>query len=408
MLTRDLVRFNLQGAQVKPAFIDPADPALQQVAENLLVVFRSVVGKTRSRLEKESKLILETASTSSVFARGLEKLLFDRVEFNAAADEDLIAWRNQLFLQTSRLLSEDSFAKVETYHQAIAHQRGSPAGDLATRLFSDLPENQPATRFRSLSAERLLHRYNCALVQWLLLRTHALTIATRQHDAKTWRQLLRRLRFHQLLAEIHKDRSGHFKITVDGPMSLFQLSKRYGLSLAAFFPALLHLAEWKLTAEIHLKNRKPKRLILDHRSGLRPYSGQALAHIPEEIALFQRLFHGQETHWKLVPPDDFVLLPGDAYGFPDFIAVHPSGQRVALELFHPWHGAPLSYRLRQLGSLDQTPLLVGVDRKLARDPNIARQLDDSPYFQKWGFLFRDMPSPNVVLEKLSKLSPEAA
>ena len=407
MLTKDLVRFSLKGTQVKPDFIDPGNAALLQLAENLLAIFRTSVDKTRSSLEEESKLIVDAAQTSGILGRGLEKLLFDRVEFESATDEDLVDWRNELFLTSSRLLSDQAFPSLHSYHQAIEEKQGKPMPEITTLLFSDLPENQPVTRFRSFSPERLLHRYNVALVQWLLLQANALTITTKEQDTKAWRQFFRHLRFHQLLADIRRNKSGTFKITVDGPMSLFQQTKKYGLSLASFFPAILHLAEWKLTAEIHLRNRKPKRLVLDQDCGIRPYSGHFLAHIPEEIALFQKLFQQQETSWELLPADEFVVLPGDAYGFPDFVLTHPSGQRIALELFHPWHGGPLTHRLAQLDTLDETPLLIGVDRKLAKDPTIANELENSQYFQHWGFTFRDMPSPKAVNERLEALQADS-
>ncbi len=401
MLTKDLVRFKLKGNQVKPDFIDPEDANLRQLAGNLLGVFRVAEGKTRSQLEEESKLLIDAAPVSGILARGFEKLLFDRVEFETAANEDLMAWRHELFLQTSGLLSRERFEDPESYRLAVAESRNQPAEALSKHLFSDLPENQPVVRFRSFSPERLIHRYNCALVQWLLLHSNALTITTRQQETKAWRQFFRHLRFHQLLAEIGRTKSGAFKITVDGPLSLFQQTKKYGLSLAAFFPAVLHLQQWKLEAEIHLRNRKPKRLVLDQDGGLRPYSGHFLAHIPEEIRYFAQLFEKQETEWALAPAGEFILLPGDAYGFPDFVLKHPSGKQIALELFHPWHGAPLRHRLDQLEPMPEDPsLLLGVDRKLAKDPAVASQLEGSRYFQEWGFLFRDMPSPKVVLEKL--------
>lgn len=405
VLTKDLVRFSLKGTAVKPDFIDPAKPELLALAENLLALFRQSVGKTRSQIEEESKLILEGSDSSALFGRGLEKLLFDRLDFETAADEDLIAWRHDLFLTSNRLLSSEPYETLEAYHQAIAQeQQGKSASELADTLFSDLPENQRVLHFRSFSAERLLHRYNVALVQWLLLHANAVTITTKQKDAKAWRQFFRHLRFHQLLAEISKNKAGTFKITVDGPMSLFQQTKKYGMSLATFFPAVLHLSEWKLQADIHLRRRKPKRLVLDHTAGLRPFSGHFLAHIPEEIAMFQKLFQEQEMEWSLTSADDFIPLPGDAYGFADFQLAHPSGAAIALECFHTWHGGPLGHRLKQLADrLEKPPLLLGVDRKLAKDPAVAAQLESSDYFQKWGFLFRDMPSPKVVLKCLQPL-----
>lgn len=406
MLTKDLVRFTLKGNQVKPDFVDPADAGLLQLAENLLSVFRGSSGKMRSQLEEESKLVADASQTRGILARGFEKLLFDRVEFETAADDDLVTWRHELFLTTTQLLSEEPFEDIASYHAAVEMRLDLTAKDTATKLFSDLPENQPVIRFRSFSAERLLHRYNAALVQWLLMHSNGLTITTRQQDTKAWRQFFRHLRFHQLLAKIGKSKSGAFKITVDGPLSLFQQTKKYGLSLASFFPALLHLNEWKLEAGIHLRNRTPKRLVLDHTSGLRPYSGHFLAHIPEEITFFQELFEKQDTPWKLTPADDFIHLPGDTYCFPDFILKHPDGSRIALELFHPWHGGPLKHRLQQLEDDDQTErrLLFGVDRKLTKDPEIAHRLETSACFQRFGFVFRDMPSPKAVLEKLETLA----
>ena len=124
MLTKDLVRFNLKGTAVQPGFIDPEKPELLAVAENLLEIYRNAVGKTRSQLEEESKLIVDASSTSALFARGLEKLLMDRVEFETAADDDLIQWRHQLFLQSSTLLSEEIYDSVDDYHRALSEKQG--------------------------------------------------------------------------------------------------------------------------------------------------------------------------------------------------------------------------------------------------------------------------------------------
>ena len=205
-----------------------------------------------------------------------------------------------------------------------------------------------------------------------------------------------------MLADISKNKAGTFKITVDGPISLFQQTKKYGLSLATFFPAVLHLSEWKLQADIHLRNRKPKRLVLDHHGGIAPLFRPFPCPYPRRNCPgFRRLFQVQETEWKIAPADDFIRLPGDAYGFADFGLEHPSGKAVGLECFHAWHGGPLNHRLKQLKDLEEIPpLLLGVDRKLAKDPAITARLEESSYFRKWGFLFREMPSPNAVPQVL--------
>ncbi len=404
MLTKDLVRYRIRGKRLHPEFLDPGDSKLRQLSEALLAAFRESEGKSRTQLETESKLIVDASTCGAVIARGLEKLLFDRVDFATPLDDDLLAWRHQLFLQTSQLLSsEESFPSVDAFRQAAARTHDQGLDELTEKLFSDLPENQPVERFRSLSAERLLHRYNAALVQWLLLHSHGLTLTTRRHDTKAWRQFFRHLRFRQLLAEIQGSPTGECTIRVDGPLSLFEQTKKYGLALATFFPAVLPLPEWKLEAEIHLPRRKAKRLILAHQAGLRPYVNHFLAHIPGEITLFETLFKERVPTWTLRPGEDFITLPGDAYGFPDFTAVHPSGITAALELFHRWHGGPLKDRLTQLKSDPPVPLLIGVERRLAKHPEVATLLQGSAYFNRWGFLFRDMPSPDAVGKRLQQL-----
>ncbi len=403
MLTKDLVRFSNKRNAIVPDFIDPDNSRLRQIAEQLLEVFRHAEGKTRSVLEEESKLVVDAAEASGVLVRGFEKLLFDRVEFDTRADEDLIAWRHQLFLKTNALLTHKAFATLDDYHTAVAKESGEGAGDLSNKLFSDLPENQPVTRFRPLSSERLLHRYNCALVQWLLLHCHSLIITAAPADAVIWRQLFRRLRFQQLLAEIRKKRDGRFEIRVDGPLSLFMQTKKYGMALANFFPAILHLKEWELRAKVELRNRKPKDLVLDASCALRSFSNAFLSHVPEEIRMFQELFEKKCATWKIETAAEFVLLGGDAYGFPDFQFQHPSGASIAMELFHPWHGAPLRQRLEQLATSKEPSLLIGVAKKLTKDESVLTLLNQSDYFQAHGFTFRDMPNVSDVMPLLDRL-----
>jgi predicted nuclease of restriction endonuclease-like RecB superfamily len=383
-----------------PEFIDPEAPELLQLAESLLEVFRSAEGQSRSQLLKETKWLIDGTPCDAVIARGLEKLLLDRVQFQTEADEDLQAWRHALFLKSSRLLSTRAYASLQAYHSVVEEEENTTLPTLCDKIFSDLPENQPVERFRSLSAERLLHRYNAALVQWLLLHSSALQITTPDQNTKAWRQFFRHLRFHQLLAEFQKASSGKLTIHVDGPLNLFQQTKKYGMALATFFPAVLHLHEWALKAEIALPRRKPKRLVLDHSSGLRPYSGHFLAHVPEEIALFQKLFGNHVPEWTIAPANELLQLPGDTYGFPDFTLKPSQGPTVALELFHQWHVGPLQHRLKQLESCEGVPLLLGVERKLTKHPEIAPLLESSSYFEQWGFFFRNMPSPETLKKKL--------
>ncbi len=398
MLTKNLILYKISGNEIKPSFVDPADAALLHVAEELLAVFKAAEGQTRTELSDASKPIIDAAPFSAIIARGLEKLLLDRTEFDTAIDEKLIDFRQKLFAQTGELLQKNPGADYPEYCRQIERHFQQPAETLSADLYADLPEFQRVIKFKSLSPERLLHRYNVAQVQALLLRCSELEIRLGDSGAASLRQLFKYLRFRQLLATIRKDDSGDFLITVDGPLSLFYKTQKYGMNLALFFPAVLHQPKWQVTAQIRFKNRWEHTLTIDENSGLQPYAHQFLAYVPEEIRLFQELFKQKVKAWQIEPAGNFVPLAGEFYCFPDFLLTHSSGRKIALELFHPWHASQLTARLQQLETAEKPPLILGVAKTLLKDPLVAGDVESSPYFARFGFVFREMPTMN-------KLSP---
>ena len=434
MLTKDLVRYHIENGHIVPQFIEPTDAALLAVAEQLIAVFEDSLGKPRNAVLEESKEIIDTASGILVVKRGLEKLLLDRTEFDTAPNEELIAFREKLFTETSRLLSGEAFEDDAAYRrrvEEIARLESEPTGpeELRARLYADLPSCQPVVAFKTLSPERLLHRYNCAQVQGLLLHCNTLTLRLADSMTAELRQLFKYLRFHQLLSTIQKEsgpgasRLGGFsdealrpgglaygeekafyQITVDGPLNLFYKTKRYGMNLANFFVAVLHQPEWELMAEIRLRHQPTYRLRLDESCGIKPISQQFLAYIPEDIQLFQTMLHNKTDAWRVTPGSHFLPLMGDFYCFPDYALVHQSGVEAAIELFHPWHQGHLIARLNTLAEHPAaTNLILGVSTELSKQPMLAAALEASAYFSAFGFTFRSVPTMGALLPILESL-----
>ena len=444
MLTKDLVRYHIENGNIVPQFIEPTDAALLAIAEQLIAVFEDSLGKPRNAVLEESKEIIDAASGILVVKRGLEKLLLDRTEFDTAPNEELIAFREKLFTETSRLLSGEAFEDDAAYRrrvEEIARLESEPTGpeELRARLYADLPSCQPVVAFKTLSPERLLHRYNCAQVQGLLLHCNTLTLRLADSMTAELRQLFKYLRFHQLLSTIQKEsgpgasrpggfsngasRPGGFseeasrpgglsygeekafyQITVDGPLNLFYKTKRYGMNLANFFVAVLHQPEWELTAEIRLRHQPTYRLRLDESCGIKPISQQFLAYIPEDIQLFQTMLHNKTDAWRVTPGSHFLPLMGDFYCFPDYALVHQSGVEAAIELFHPWHQGHLIARLNTLAEHPAaTNLILGVSTQLSKQPMLAAALEASAYFSAFGFTFRSVPTMGALLPILESL-----
>ena len=411
MLTKDLLQYKIRKGQILPQFVNPADNQLLTIAEQLIAVFEKSPNTPRATLLETSKQIIDSTPGMPIVKRGLEKLLLDRTEFDTAPNEELIAFRQKLFTETSRLLSQEEFQDYTDYQHRVSQITADESqpeiaptaeGELASKLYADLPSYQPVLTFRTLSAERLLHRYNAAQVQGLLLHCNTLTLKLTDAMTAELRQLFKYLRFNQLLSTIRKEEE-LYQITVDGPLNLFYKTKRYGMNLANFFIAVLHQPKWELTAEIQLRNRRRSWLSLDESCGIKPVSQQFLAYIPEDIQLFQTMLRNKTGDWQIRPGSQFLPLAGDFYCFPDYQLVHKSGVETAIELFHPWHQGHLIARLNTLAEQTDASLILGVSKELEKNPLIADALAASVYFSKFGFIFRDVPTMRALLPILNAL-----
>ena len=427
MLTKDLLQYEIQNGQIHPQFVNPTDNQLLAIAEQLIAVFETSPNESRATLLESSKHIIDSTPGPPIVKRGLEKLLLDRTEFDTAPNEELIAFRHTLFTETSRLLSQEQFedyadyqrkvlevianesrpkvAPTEEVLEVIANEsrpKGTPTEEveLSAKLYADLPSSQPVLTFNTLSAERLLHRYNTAQVQGLLLHCNTLTLKLADSMTAELRQLFKYLRFNQLLSTIRKE-GELYEITVDGPLNLFYKTKRYGMNLANFFMAVLHQPKWELAAEIQFRNQRRSRLSIDESCGIKPISQQFLAYIPEDIRLFQKMLENKTDDWQICPGSQFLPLIGDFYCFPDYQLVHKSGVETAIELFHPWHQGHLIARLNTLSEQKDVSLILGVSKELEKKPLIAEALEASAYFSQFGFTFRDVPTMRALLPILN-------
>ena len=408
MLTKDLLRYKIQKGHIYPEFVTPTDRQLLAIAEQLIAVFEASPDTQRATLLESSKHIIDSTPGTPIIKRGLEKLLLDRTEFDTEPNEELIAFRQKLFTETSRLLSQEHFEGYTDYQakvsQIMADESSTEKVELSAKLYADLPSCQPVLTFNTLSAERLLHRYNAAQVQGLLLHCDTLTLKLADSMTAELRQLFKYLRFNQLLSTIRKEKTDGkeiYQITVDGPLNLFYKTKRYGMNLANFFIAVLHQPKWELTAEIQFRNNRRSQLSLDESCGIKPISQQFLAYIPEDIQLFQAMLQNKTDDWQIHPGSQFMPLPGDFYCFPDYHLVHKSGVETAIELFHPWHQGHLIARLKTLADQTDVSLILGVSKELEKNALIAEALESSEYFSQFGFTFRDVPTMRALLPILN-------
>ncbi len=405
MLTKELLCFRTNKGKILPKLIEPEAPKLLRIANELVAAFSESVGEVRETLEWRTKQVLDRYPLNALVGRGLEKLLLDRTEFDTEAKMELTKLREKIFSSTAALLSGKEEIRLsgfemgvdvdlESYQREVARSTGISAEGLSRQLYGDLPPFQQVLDFRGMTATGLLHRYNCAQIQGLLLRCEGLTVYMPESGAAKLRQLLKYLRFNKLLAKITYDqtRKKMILLEIDGPLSLFVQTQKYGINLANFFPAILHQPKWGLDAEVRIRKNLVHSLHLDQSCGIRSHYRQFLAYIPEEIKLFSQQLAKQIPGWELTSSPEFVTLTGESLCFPDYLLTHYSGKKVALELFHTWHAAPLRSRLDQLDAQNEAPLLIGISRGLLKNVQLAEQVEASVYLSHYGFFFREAPT----------------
>ena len=191
MLTKNLLRYKTSHDTITPEFVEPDDTAIAAVAEKLINVFEGNQGKTREALLEEAKQIIDSAPCPAIVVRGLEKLLLDQTQFDTDVDEEALQFRTNLFSRISQLLKNETFPSFDEYQQRVQQKFQKSPDALAAELYCDLPAYQPVIGFKSTSANRLLHRYNCALVQGLLFQCDQLTPKIREAKPESLRQLFK-------------------------------------------------------------------------------------------------------------------------------------------------------------------------------------------------------------------------
>lgn len=401
MLTRDLLQFRKYKDTLRPGLLKTSDTKLQGLAGSLidLVDHASKARERRSDLE-EAMQVHADAHARVKTGRGLCKLLLDRAEFEEP-DGTLASQRRALFVQAAAVLRGELDADttregyLDQLAKASGHTRES-LDNLREHLYEDLPGNRKVIGFRRLSALDLLHRYNLAQVQGLVLHADRLHLHIPAPKLLELRKILRRLKFSRLVAELTRDTDDWY-LTVEGPGKLLDMQKKYGLQLAQFVAAVPILSKFTLTATVTLPRRGPLGLEITHKHKLVATDSTALGHTPDAVTQVMESFNSEPGAWQLDLTPELRHVGTTGMCVADF-TLHPRDPAtpkpvLAIELFHRWHRHALGRRLDQLAERSDPTLFIGVDRALLkRDEDLAARVETHAQ----AFTFNQFPSRRVL------------
>jgi predicted nuclease of restriction endonuclease-like RecB superfamily len=391
MLTGKLVRVRHARSKLVPLYLDPADRGWLGVAEQLLFAFRAAPGHTRGEVWGELEDVVGEGPRSLVH-QGLAELLEDRCEFEVTADHPPDELREAAFRAAvaHRQKVGAAFDRAAVLAEVGAALALS-AEQVEQSLFADLKDERRVLKFDDCSPEYLLNRYNVSLAQAVLLRSTAMECRVWGETPARFRQLFRAVKFHRLICTIRESHGNSYTLAVNGPLSLFSATTKYGMQLAQFLPALLHCKAFDLRADVRWgSERKEKQFALSSVDGVRSHLPDFGVYTPPELKMFADSFAAKVSGWVLHEEPHPVVLP-DGVWVPDFRLVHPaSGKEVYVELYGFWRRGDVEALHKRLAKHLPGKFVLCVGEQLRTD-----EADDTA-FGAGVYRYKRTPLPDEV------------
>jgi predicted nuclease of restriction endonuclease-like RecB superfamily len=323
----------------------------------------------------------------------------------AIATVNPIIIRRHLFQESSkRGFALTDFERQEII-RTIASRMIISADDLEENMWSDLDENMVLEQFETLSPEQLIAWYNLSLMQTLLFNCTKLEF--RVHGGSNWKRVLRNVKRLGLMYNLQyqkqpkvnfqldgngssttniaadryaaiEENSTVINCSVDGPLSIFKLTDRYGTSIAKLLPSIISTETWSLKAWIMKKTMSSGKKIYEFevsnieapslagapyydrennnkdKEGFSVFTGISTPYFDSSVEeKFASKFEQFANGWKLVrEPDPLIASNGKAL-IADFM-FEKYGRRIYLEIVGFWTKEYLERKIQKIEEVTTT------------------------------------------------------
>jgi predicted nuclease of restriction endonuclease-like RecB superfamily len=362
MLRSEHVMARLNRGRLVPHRLSPDDTRALDVAGVLCDLYVRNVGSPRSRLERELTAMEEDLGPGLDPRRGfrivraLAKLLEERAGWSSPTEADPYTLRTRIFELAAALpeppAAERGLLEAPTREDVLS-QVAMETGveDPASSMYADRQGAQLLCDFERPTPEELVRRYNVAQIQGVLYSARELVVDLGEGaDA--------RLVFHYvktlgLIYNLEPLSRGH-RLRLDGPLSIFGGTRKYGLRLAKFLPGLLLTSPWKLSANVEWKGRDTVLELDSEKAGLQShYLGPKDEREADDVrgAFVRAWERAKDTGgWELERGGDVLSFPERRSALvPDFtLRRTDTGEVVQLEILGFWSERNLVERVSLL------------------------------------------------------------
>ena len=366
-----------------PHRLSPGDKRALEVAGTLVNFYAGHVGKPRARLEAELSLFEEELGPRLDTRRGfkilraLAKLLEEKATWASPTEADPYTLRTRLFELAAALpeppLERGTLLEGSTREDLLCQVSGETGvEEPATLMYADRQGAQLLAEFEPPSPEALIMRYNVAQIQGVLYSAQNLTVDLgAEADA---RLVFHYVKLLDLIYNLEPIARG-YRLRLDGPLSLFGSTRKYGLRLAKLIPGLLLTGSWQLHASVSWKGRDAILELDSETPGLAShYKGPADAGEGDVREAFAKAWNRakEKDGWELASGTGILPIPQLKTALvPDFTLRHAkTGEKVHLEIMGFWSERHLVERVALLREAAQRGyrVLVAAPESLGASP----------------------------------------
>lgn len=400
MLPPELTRARKREGKLTLSELSPKErQRAAELSEALLAVARAGVGEAREHVElgwgavpaapKERKLLL-----------GLTHLLEGRIEFASTSEAEPERVRRTVFELAAKrraALGPGVYLdRTEVLEQAGA-ELGLGAEQLEQALYADLRSAQRLTSCPLPSAAALVAEYELVQVQSVLLRAERIEAQVRAPSPDAYRELFRKLKFRQLLCRIQPLTPSGYRLEIDGPMSLFGPTTKYGLELALSLPALLSCGKLELRAALRWGKRR-ERLSFE-QSYAAPLSNDAQAGVRSEVLELLEGLSAARSGWQARLSEELLDLSerGGGVLVPD-LELSRDGQRVLVEILGFWSRDAVFRRIEAVERGMKSRVLFVVSSRLRVSEELLEGAEAASLY-----VYKGKINPQALLRKADEL-----
>ncbi|MGE3859611.1 MAG: DUF790 family protein [Nitrososphaeraceae archaeon] len=412
MLPLELLRTKItnKGKKIIPLFCLPTTDNIS-LAQKLITEFHFANNKKETKGDLQKRLsIYENSYDDFKLIRGLVALLERRCIFkinnsfypeNKAEDfgtqlPSSFSLRKVLFEESSKLgLPIDNIQRKKIFH-SVALKLDIDINYLEKMMWVDQDDYLIFEKFTLIEPIDLLGVYNLAILQTLLF--NSVNFEFTINGGTNWKQVLRTIKRFGLmynLQKVHKKENNFIKeiqhnknkqdtvnkddsksylddnviCSIDGPLSIFKLTNKYGSSIAKVIPKIISSHKWNIKAliiknsisgrklyefnlssdnDIYINNSINNKFNNGHQ--FEDSNSNNLGFDSSVEAKFAAQFEKFKTGWKLIREPHPLILPDGKAFIPDFL-FEKYDNKVYFEIIGFWTPQYLERKFKKINEI---------------------------------------------------------